>query len=147
MLHLMLFTPWQSSSSCVNGDIVVLEKCIFFGSNIWVTRRTWLPKPVHVLPCNNSAMKGNNWTTMDTRVLLPKPSQNLPRVEFYWWSQAFRIGCSPNVNSSCCKERQTIWPCQAFPVVCCRGFVVVTPSFTHLSITFSNQRFATASVV
>jgi hypothetical protein len=30
----------------------------------------------------------------------------------------------------------------AFPVVCCPGFMVVAPSFTHLNITFSKQRFS-----
>jgi hypothetical protein len=34
---------------------------------------------------------------------------------------------------------------RAFPVVSCPGFMVVTPSFTHLSITFSNQRFSNCS--
>jgi hypothetical protein len=29
----------------------------------------------------------------------------------------------------------------AFPVVRCPSFMVKTPPFTHLSITFSNQRF------
>jgi hypothetical protein len=33
----------------------------------------------------------------------------------------------------------------AFPVVSCQDFIVVTPSFTHLSITFSNQRFRSYS--
>jgi hypothetical protein len=32
-----------------------------------------------------------------------------------------------------------------FPVVWCLGFMVVTPSFTHLSITFSNERFSNCS--
>jgi hypothetical protein len=30
----------------------------------------------------------------------------------------------------------------AFPVVQCPGFMVVTPSFTYLSTTFSNQMFS-----
>jgi hypothetical protein len=34
---------------------------------------------------------------------------------------------------------------RAFPVVSCPGFMVVTPSCTHLSITFSNQRFSNCS--
>jgi hypothetical protein len=33
----------------------------------------------------------------------------------------------------------------AFPVVLCPGFMVVTPSFTHLSIAFSNQRLSHCS--
>jgi hypothetical protein len=33
----------------------------------------------------------------------------------------------------------------AFPGVLCPGFMVVTPSFTHLNITFSNQRFSNCS--
>jgi hypothetical protein len=35
---------------------------------------------------------------------------------------------------------------RAFPVVSCPGFMVVTPSFKHLSITFSNQRFSNFSL-
>jgi hypothetical protein len=34
-----------------------------------------------------------------------------------------------------------------FPVGCCPGFMVVTPSFMHLSITFSNQRFSNCSPI
>jgi hypothetical protein len=34
---------------------------------------------------------------------------------------------------------------RAFPVVCCPDFMVVAPSFTHLSITFSNRRFSNCS--
>jgi hypothetical protein len=33
----------------------------------------------------------------------------------------------------------------AFPVVGCPGFMVVTPSFRHLRIPFSNQRFYNCS--
>jgi hypothetical protein len=45
-----------------------------------------------------------------TTVLLPKPSQNLPRVSL--WVQAFRIvgvlGCSPNVNSCWGRESDVL---------------------------------------
>jgi hypothetical protein len=34
---------------------------------------------------------------------------------------------------------------RAFPVVRCSDFMVVTPSFTHLIITFSDQRFSNCS--
>jgi hypothetical protein len=34
----------------------------------------------------------------------------------------------------------------SFPVVRCAGFMVVTLSFTHLSITFSNQKFINCSL-
>jgi hypothetical protein len=35
---------------------------------------------------------------------------------------------------------------RAFPVVWCSGFIVVTLSFTHLSITFSSQRFSSCNL-
>jgi hypothetical protein len=102
---------------------------------------------VHVL-----AMKGNNGTNRHcATILLPKPSHSLLRVSLLEPNQAFRIvgflGWPPNVNSSWRREQREgrpIWPyhTREFPVVCCSGFTVVTRSFTHLSITFSNQRFS-----
>jgi hypothetical protein len=34
---------------------------------------------------------------------------------------------------------------RAFPIVLSPGFMFVTPSFTHVSITFSNQKFSSCS--
>jgi hypothetical protein len=55
-----------------------------------------------------------------TTILLPKPSQNLPRISLLKPNQTFRIvsflGCSPNVNSSWCgkqREGRLIWPYHA----------------------------------
>jgi hypothetical protein len=52
-------------------------------------------------------------------------------------------GCSRNINTSWCSEQregQLIWPYHAFPVLWHPGCMVVIPSFTHIRITFSNQR-------
>jgi hypothetical protein len=82
-------------------------------------------------------------------ILLPKPSQNLPHVSLLELNQAFWIvgflECFTNVKSSWCREqreRRLIWPYHMFPVVWYPNFLVVSPSFMHLSITFSNQRFS-----
>jgi hypothetical protein len=32
------------------------------GNNVWIMGCTWLPKPAHILPCSNLAMKCNNGT-------------------------------------------------------------------------------------
>jgi hypothetical protein len=40
-----------------------------------------ITQPAHLLPCSNSIMKGNNGTNeYYTTTILPKPSQNHPRV-------------------------------------------------------------------
>jgi hypothetical protein len=75
---------------------------------------------------------------------------------FHCGNQAFRIagflGCSPNVNSSWCREQREgrlIWPYHArvssYLFAWCPDFMAVSSSFTHLSITFSNQRFSNCS--
>jgi hypothetical protein len=54
----------------------------------------------------------------------------------------WRLGCFLDVGNSAKDDHIT----GAFPVVWCPGFMVVTPSFTHLSITFSNQRFINSNL-
>jgi hypothetical protein len=70
---------------------------------------------VHVFPCSSSATKGNNGTNwilyhnIGTETITESPV-------FHCWNQAFWIvgflGCSPNKNSSWCREQhegQLIW--------------------------------------
>jgi hypothetical protein len=107
-----------------------------------------ITQPVHVLPCSNSVTKGNNGTnrilyhdiaaqtiTEPPRVSLLEPG--IPDCKLHW---VF----SNNQISGCREQREGLLmrPHRAFPVVWCPGFMAVTPSFTHLSITFSNRRFS-----
>jgi hypothetical protein len=95
-------------------------------------------------------MTDNNRTTAP-QYCCHKPVQNLPHVSLFepgildcrlpW--------CCPNISSSYVKinvkddsSDRIMW---AFPVVWCPGFMVVTPSFRHLSTTFSNLRFSNCS--
>jgi hypothetical protein len=87
-----------------------------------------------------------------TTIMLPKQSQSLPRISLSEPNQAFRIvdflGCSPNENSSWYREQREgtdLTISRSFPVVWCPGFMFMTPSFTRVSITFSNQRFSNCS--
>jgi hypothetical protein len=58
-------------------------------------------QPVHVFPCSNSAMKGNNGINR-SRYCYPNHLRTFPM--FHCWNQAFRIvgflGCSSNINAS-----------------------------------------------
>jgi hypothetical protein len=88
-------------------------------------------------------MEGNNGTNRIPWYCCPNHHRTSPM--FCCWNQAFWIlgflGCSPNVNSYWCRERREgwlIWPYHA----CVSSCLILTPSFTHLSITFSNQRFS-----
>jgi hypothetical protein len=85
-----------------------------------------------------------------TTILLPKPSQNLPYdllfesgipyCRFLWIfskGKPFLMDVGKNVEDD--PTDDITW---AFPVVSCSGFMVVTPSFMLLSLTFSNQRIS-----
>jgi hypothetical protein len=83
------------------------------GNNVWIMGCTWLPNlstyPLTVIRSWRVIMGSSEHCTT---ILLPKPSQNFP-----CWNQAFQIlgflGCSPNVNSSWCREQREgrlIWP-------------------------------------
>jgi hypothetical protein len=95
-------------------------------------------------------MKGNNKTVPRYCCL----NHHITSPMFHCWNQAFRtvgfLGCSPNKNSSGCREQHgdgsSDHIVHTFPVVWCPGFMVVTPSFTHLSITLSNHRFSNCSL-
>jgi hypothetical protein len=71
---------------------------------------------------------------------------------YHCWKQAFRIvgflGCCPNLDSSWCRgQREGRLSDHIARVSSClmSRLMVVTPSFTHLNITFSNQRFSNCS--
>jgi hypothetical protein len=73
-----------------------------------------------------------------------------PPPVFHCWNKEFLIvgflRCSPNLNSSLTAWRTThLTTSRAYPVVWCPGFMVVTPPFTHPSITFRNLRFGNCS--
>jgi hypothetical protein len=144
----MLFKPWLS---CVNGSALWTWKTAsLFGNDIWIVGCNCLPN----LSAYSLAVI-QPWRVLQvgpadycTTILLPKPSQNLP--VFHSWNQAFRIvgflRCAPNVInlsswfSNSMKGDLSDHIMRAFPVVWCPGFMVVTPSFTHLSVTFSVTR-------
>jgi hypothetical protein len=128
------------------------KTAFLFGNNVWIIGCTWLR---NVSKCCLPVI----WTWMVIMdpieccftILLPKPSQNLPHIS-HCWNGAFRIvghlGCSRNVKSSwynSVKDDSSDYTTHAFPVVWCPGIMVVTPSFTHLNITCSNQRFNNCS--
>jgi hypothetical protein len=92
-----------------------------FGSNFWITEWNRLPNlstysPAVIRPWR--VIIGP--TKYCTTILLLKPSQNSHCVSLLEPNQAFRIvgflGCSPNVNSSWCREQRDgrlIWPYHA----------------------------------
>jgi hypothetical protein len=99
-----------------------------------------ITQPVHVLPCSNSVMKDNmRPTEYCTTILLPKTSHNLS--VFHCWYQELRVvgflGCSPNVNSSWCREQREgrlVWQNHArVSSSLMSRFYSLTPSFTHAS--------------
>jgi hypothetical protein len=109
-----------------------------------------ITQPVHIFRCSNLAVKDNSRTNRMPRYCWPDHHSTLPvfphRNRAFW-----RIGCAPNVNSSWCRnsveDDRPIRPYHAFPVVWWPGFMIVTPSFSHLSIIFSNQRLAIAGLL
>jgi hypothetical protein len=90
----------------VNGVIVILENCIVqrcldHGMHL-------ITQPVHIPPFSNSAMKGN-----DTVPRYCCTTHHRTSPMFHCWNLAFQIvgflGCSPNVNSSWCREQHEGW--------------------------------------
>jgi hypothetical protein len=151
----ILVKPWLNRSRCV----LSWSTASLFGNNFWIMGCIWLPNlstySLAAIRLWRVIMGPTEYCTM---ILLPKSSQNLPRVPVLEPNQEFRIvgflRCSSNVNSSWCREQREgrlIWPCARFQLSdaqvlwLCTGLIVVTPSFTHLSITFSNERFSNCS--
>jgi hypothetical protein len=91
---------------CLWKTASFFQKCLDHGMHL-------ITQPVHILPCSNSAMKGNNGPTeYCIMILLPKPTQN--RIVGF-------LGCSPNVNSTWCREQREgrpIWPHRACISIC-----------------------------
>jgi hypothetical protein len=78
---IMLFKPWLNSSNCVDGGIIVLETALLFGNNTWIMRYTWLPNlSTYSLAVIRPWRVIMGPTEYCYTVLLPKPSQNPPRV-------------------------------------------------------------------
>jgi hypothetical protein len=77
----ILFKLSLSSSRCMNGGIFVLENFTVVRYNVWITESTWLPDL-----SKYSLVLIRQWgVLMEPRehcstILLPKPSQNFPRV-------------------------------------------------------------------
>jgi hypothetical protein len=114
----MLFKSWLNSSSCANWGIVLLENCIVVRWHRLDHETYLITQIVNVLPCSNSAMKGNNGINKIPRYSCPNHQRTSP--VFYFWNCEVRIvsflGCSPNVNSSWCREQcegRLIWPYHA----------------------------------
>jgi hypothetical protein len=144
-----IFSPDQQ-----NATLLVPDQQ---NTTIFLTRPTW---------CHNIVTQNNRMPhycypdQQNATLLLPRPTEchtiatqtitGPPRVVFHCWDQAFRTGRSPKVNSSWCREhrggrRLIWWPHLAFAFGRCPSLMVVTPSFTCLSITSSNRRFSNCS--
>jgi hypothetical protein len=134
------------------GALSSWKRASLFGNNIRIMGCTWLSNlPMYSLAVIQAWRVIIGPTEYCTMILMPKPSQNLSHVsllEPVIWDCKLPW-CSPNVNSSWCREQReghsSDHIMRAFPFVWCPGFMVVTPSFTHLSITFSYQRFSSCS--
>jgi hypothetical protein len=65
-----------------------------------------ITQPVHVLPCSNSAMKGNNGTNrVQYHDIAAQTIIELPPCFTRFWIVGFPV-CSPNANSSWCREQR-----------------------------------------
>jgi hypothetical protein len=103
--------------------------------------------PVHIFPCSNSAMKGNDGTNRIPRYCCQ--NHNRTFTVFHCWNQAFRIvgffGRSPNTNSSWCREQREgwlIWPYHVHVSSCLMsrsyGHDTIVYAFEHYFQKFSN---------
>jgi hypothetical protein len=96
--------PCSSNSSiCVNGGIVVMEKlhrCSEITSGSW--------DAPHYPTCPRTPFT-HEWDQQNTVPRYCCPNHQRTSPVFRCWNQAFRIvgfhGCSPNVNSSWCREK------------------------------------------
>jgi hypothetical protein len=108
-------------------------------------------QPVHVLPCSNLAMKGNNGTNRILYHDIAAQTITEPLLCFTFGTRRSRLLASlgvletqtlPNVGNSV-KGESSDHNTHVFSVVWCPGFMVSwAPPLTHLSITFSKQRFS-----
>jgi hypothetical protein len=96
-------------------------------------------------------MNRNNGTNRIPWYCCPDHHRTAPM--FKCWNEAFQIVgflvCSPNVNYSWLgngmKDDSSDHIRHAFPVIWCPGCTLMTPAFTHLSVTFTNQRIINCS--
>jgi hypothetical protein len=91
-----------------------------------------ITQPVYLVACSNCP-----------RRVIMGATEYFPRVSLLAFRIPVFLACSPNVKPPWRREQREgrfFWPYHAFTVVWCPGFMVVTPSFTQLSISFSNQR-------
>jgi hypothetical protein len=115
-----------------------------------------ITQPVHILPCNNSAMKCYNKTSrilyhdIAAQTITEPPPCFTVGTRHAFWIVGF-LGCSPNVNSSWCREQhegRLIWSyhtrISSCLIVWSPVFMVVRPSFKHLSNTFKIGDLATS---
>jgi hypothetical protein len=111
-----------------------------FGNNIWIMGCTWLPNlSTYSLAVIRSWGVIMGPTECYITILLPKPSHNLPRVSL------LEPGI-PDCRFPWMFSKRHIWPYHARVSNCLMSrFYAVTPSFTHLSIAFSNQGFSCCS--
>jgi hypothetical protein len=141
------FKPWRNGSSCCR--LVKLHCCSNIRSGSW---DIFDCHPVHVLPCSNSAMKGNNGINItfsyDT---VPKSSQNIPRILLL---ETGVPDCRLPWKFKCklFLMEGTAWRTTHLTISRVSNYLMSrfygrdgAPSFTHLSITFSYQRFSNCS--
>jgi hypothetical protein len=147
----MLFKPRVKSSSWLNWTLSSRETASMLGYNFWIIGYTWLPNlstySLTVFRPWRVIMRLIEYCSI---ILLPESSQNHP--VFHCWNQAFRsvdfLGWSPNAKSSRCRgsvKESYDHIKHTFPVAWHPGFIVVTPSFTYVSITLNNQRISSCS--
>jgi hypothetical protein len=138
---------------CDLGALSSWKTASLFRNNIWIMGYIWLPNPsTYSLAVIWPWMVIMEPTEYRTVILLPKPSQSSPRVSLlkpsvpdYRLSRVFSKRKTPPDVGNSVKDDSSDHIKRAFPVAWGPGFMVVTPSFTHLIITFSNQRFSNCS--
>jgi hypothetical protein len=109
--------------------------------NIWIMGCTWLHNFMYSLAVIRPWSIIMGPTKYCTTILLSKPPQNLPHVPLLELGILdCRLPWVFSKRNSMKEDSSNIT--HAFPVAWCPGFMVMTPLFTHLSITFSNQRFS-----
>jgi hypothetical protein len=101
------FKPWLNSSAVWIWTLSSWKAALFGNHGMHL-----ITQPVHILPCSNLAMKGNNGTNRIPQYCCPNHHRTSPPM-FHCWNQAFQIvgflGCSPNVNASWCREQYEGW--------------------------------------
>jgi hypothetical protein len=102
-----------------------------------------ITQPVHVLFCSDSAVKGNNGRNriLHHDIAAQTITERLPCFTVRTVLQTLTL---PDVENNV-EEDSPDHITRTFPVVRCPGFMVVTPSFTHLSIAIGNHNCSSCS--